>query len=124
MLVLLCLTVSGAWAGAQWTGGTYTATATENLGAITVNADATLTINEGVTVTVTGGINVASGTLTVAGPGTLVVTGAKGNDGGNYVIMNNGGDGGNGGNAFAGTLTYKSGTVTANGGSGGRKWEN
>ena len=198
ILALLCLTVTSA--RAQWTGGTYTATATENRGAITVNADATLTINEGVTVTVTGGINVASGTLTVTGPGTLVVTGAKGDDGwydednlvwhsagnggaaisgniivqggatvtatggngadggtnpeydvkgynganggvaisGNIIVQggatvtatggtggtggygrSEGGKGGNGGNAFAGTLTYKSGTVTANGGSGG-----
>ena len=153
---LLCLTVSGA--RADWTGGTYTATATENLGAITVSADATLTINEGVTVTVTGGINVASGTLTVTGPGTLEVTGANGTDGwyddenevlhsagnggaaisGNIIVQGGatvtatggnggkggdgdffGGKGGNGGNAFAGTLTYKSGTVIANGGSGG-----
>ena len=188
ILALLCLTVTSA--RADWTGDTYTATADEDLEAITVDDDATLTINEGVTVTVTGGINVASGTLTIVGPGTLVVTGAKGNDvgeepegeggaaiSGNIIVQggatvtatggtggtggegNNGGTGGtggaaisgniivqdgatvtatggnggtggtgtrryggtggNGGNAFAGTLTYKSGTVTANGGSGG-----
>ncbi len=39
MLVLLAAVVTGA--RAQWTGGTYTATATENRGAITVNGDAT-----------------------------------------------------------------------------------
>ena len=144
MLVLLAAVVTGA--RAQWTGGTYTATANEDLGAITVNGDATLTINSDVTVTVTGGINVASGTLTVTGPGTLVVTGSTGSTGtgvgsvdteggtggtggvaisGNIIVQGGatvtatGGNGGNGGNAFAGTLTYKSGTVTANGGSGG-----
>ena len=80
ILALLCLTVTSAWA--DWTGGTYTATADENLSAITVNTDATLTINAGVTVTVTGvtginigqGLTVASGkTLTIVGPGTLIV---------------------------------------------------
>ena len=192
-VALLTIVAATGPARAQWTGGTYTATATENLGAITVNGNAMLTINEGVTVTVNGGINVASGTLTVTGPGTLVVNGAEGNDGadgepggnggvaisgniivqggatvtatggnggkggdgddhggtggtggvaisGNIIVQGDatvtatGGDGGNGGNgwdgayggngrtggfAFAGTLTYKSGTVTANGGSGG-----
>ena len=43
MLVLLAAVVTGA--RAAWTGGTYTATATENLGAITVNGDAPLYIN-------------------------------------------------------------------------------
>ena len=116
MLVLLAAVVTGA--RAQWTGGTYTATANENLGAITVNDDATLTINEGVTVTVTGGITVASGTLTVTGPGTLVVTGAKGNDGANGFPF--GGAGGTGGVAISGNIIVQGGaTVTATGGNGG-----
>ena len=116
MLVLLAAVVTGA--RAQWTGGTYTATANENLGAITVNDDATLTINEGVTVTVTGGITVASGTLTVTGPGTLVVTGAKGNDGANGFPF--GGAGGTGGVAISGNIIVQGGaTVTATGGTGG-----
>ena len=42
-LALLLTAVTGA--RADWTGGTYTATATENLGAITVNGDAPLYIN-------------------------------------------------------------------------------
>ena len=116
MLVLLAAVATGA--RAQWTGETYTATATENLGAITVNADATLTINEGVTVTVNGGINVASGTLTVTGPGTLVVTGAEGNDGANGDWS--GGTGGDGGVAISGNIIVEGGaTVTATGGTGG-----
>ena len=48
------VTVTSAWA--DWTGGTYTATTNENLGAITISADATLTINAGVIMTVSGGI--------------------------------------------------------------------
>ena len=51
LLVLLAAVVTGA--RAAWTGGTYTATANENLNAITVSDDATLTINADVTVTVT-----------------------------------------------------------------------
>jgi hypothetical protein len=104
-------------ARAAWTGGTYTATATENLGAITVNGDATLTINSDVTVTVTGGINVASGTLTVTGPGTLVVNGAKGNNGASGW---KGSNGSNGGVAISGNIIVQGGaTVTATGGTGG-----
>ena len=117
MLVLLAAVATGA--RADWTGETYTATATENLGAITVNTDATLTINEGVTVTVTGGINVASGTLTVTGPGTLVVTGNDGNDGVKDVVV--GGAGGTGGVAISGNIIVQGGaTVTATGGNGGK----
>ena len=43
LLVLLAAVAMGA--RAAWTGGTYTATATGNLGAITVNGDAPLYIN-------------------------------------------------------------------------------
>jgi len=115
LLVLLMTAATGAWA--NWTGGTYTATATENLGAITVNGDATLTINSDVTVTVTGGINVASGTLTVKGPGTLVVNGAKGNNGASGW---KGSNGSNGGVAISGNIIVQGGaTVTATGGTGG-----
>ena len=81
ILTLVALLAVTTGARAAWTGGTYTATATENLGAITVNGDATLTINSDVTVTINNGLNIASGTLTVTGPGTLVVNGAKGNNG-------------------------------------------
>lgn len=115
MLVLLAAVVTGA--RAAWTGGTYTATANENLGAITVNGDATLTINSDVTVTITGGINVASGTLTVTGPGTLVVNGAKGNNGASGW---EGSNGSNGGVAISGNIIVQGGaTVTATGGTGG-----
>ena len=115
LLALLLTAVTGA--RADWTGGTYTATATENLGAITVNGDATLTINSDVTVTITGGINVASGTLTVTGPGTLVVNGAKGNNGASGW---EGSNGSNGGVAISGNIIVQGGaTVTATGGNGG-----
>ena len=114
-LVALFALTTGARAG--WSGGTYTATATENLGEIMVNGDATLTINSDVTVTVNGGITVASGTLTVTGPGTLVVTGSDGG-GGNDGIY--GGAGGNGGAAICGNIIVQGGaTVTATGGYGG-----
>ena len=118
LLLLALLLTAATGARADWTGGTYTATATENLGAITVNGDATLTINSDVTVTVTGGINVASGTLTVTGPGTLVVNGAKGNDGASGW---HGSNGGNGGVAISGNIIVQGGaTVTATGGTGGK----
>ena len=55
-LALLLTAATGAWA--DWTGGTYTATTNEELGAINVSDDAMLTINQGVTVTVNGGITV------------------------------------------------------------------
>ena len=117
LLLLALLLTAATGARAQWTGGTYTATANENLGAITVNGDATLTINSDVTVTVTGGINVASGTLTVTGPGTLVVNGAKGNDGASGW---KGSNGRNGGVAISGNIIVQGGaTVTATGGTGG-----
>ena len=109
MLVLLVAVVSGAWA--QWTGGTYTATANENPNAINVSDDATLTINQGVTVTVSGGITVASGkTLTITGGGTLVANGA------------NGQTGNAGGTAIAGNVIINGVglTVTATGGQGGQ----
>ncbi len=115
MLVLLMAVVTGA--RAAWTGGTYTATANENLGAITVNGDATLTINSDVTVTVTGGINVASGTLTVKGPGTLVVNGKAGSNGGSDVT---GGNGTPGSAAITGNIkVMDNATIQANGGAGG-----
>ena len=114
MLVLLAAVVSGAWA--QWTGGTHTATANENLNAINVSDDATLTINQGVTVTVNGGITVASGkTLTVTGGGTLVANGANGTD------VEPGQTGNAGGTAIAGNVIINGVglTVTATGGQGG-----
>ena len=116
LLVLLMTAASGAWA--DWTGGTYTATTNEELGAITVGADATLTINEGVTVTVSGGINANGHTLTVNGAGTLTVTGTngdKGADGGMY----DGGGGANGSAGFTGTLIVDGATVNVTGGNGG-----
>ena len=117
LLLLALLMTAATGARAAWTGGTYTATANENLGAITVNGDATLTINSDVTVTITGGINVASGTLTVTGPGTLVVNGAKGNNGASGW---KGSNGRNGGVAISGNIIVQGGaTVTATGGNGG-----
>lgn len=120
ILALLCLTVSSAWA--QWTGGTYTATADEVVSAITVNTDATLTINAGVTVTVNGvlgiqggqAITVANGkTLTIVGPGTLTVYGLDGADG------TDGSDGTNSVAAITGDITVKGATVNAIGGAAG-----
>ena len=120
MLALLCLTVSSAWA--QWTGGTYTATADEVVSAITVNTDATLTINAGVTVTVNGVLDIQGGqaitvakgkTLTIVGPGTLTVYGLDGADGT---------DGSNGTNSVAaitGDIIVKGATVNAIGGAAG-----
>ena len=77
LVALLLALTTGAKPG--WTGGTYTATADQDLSnGITVSDDATLTINAGVTVTVTGGITISEGkTLTVVGPGTLLVYGTN-----------------------------------------------
>ena len=116
LLVLLMTAESGAWA--QWTGGTYTATATanENLNTINVSDNATLTINPNVTVTVNGGIVVASGkTLTITGGGTLKAYGAEGDLGAN------GQTGTPGGTAIAGNVIINGVglTVTATGGKGG-----
>ena len=142
ILTLVALLALTTGARAQWTGGTYTATANENPNAINVNDDATLTINADVTVTVTGGITISEGkTLTVVGPGTLVVNGTNGNNGsgghgyaavsGTIVVQDGanvtatGGKGiadnpgRNGGAAFSGAVTIYGGTINANGGSGG-----
>ena len=113
ILALLCLTVTSAWA--QWTGGTYTATANETINStINVTADATLTINAGVTVTVNRSITVANDkTLTIVGPGTLTVYGLDGADG------TNGSDGTNSVAAITGNITVKGATVNAIGGAAG-----
>ena len=117
ILALLCLTVTSAWA--QWTGGTYTATADENLSGIIVNTDATLTINAGVTVTVTNGLNVSgTNTLTIVGPGTLIVYGMKGADG------SDGSDGSGGVAAITGDIIVKGATVNAIGGAAGNGGNN
>ena len=113
ILALLCLTVSSAWA--QWTGGTYTATANETINStINVTADATLTINAGVTVTVNRSITVATDkTLTIVGPGTLTVYGTDGADG------TDGKDGTNSVAAITGNIIVKGATVNATGGVAG-----
>lgn len=106
ILVLLCISASSAWA--EWGGGTYTATADEEINStINVNADATLTINAGVTMTINEGIVVAEGkTLTVTGGGTLKVNGVNG---GNY---------GDGGDAIIGNVVIKDANIEATGGDG------
>ena len=113
ILALLCLTVSSAWA--QWTGGTYTATANETINStINVTADATLTINAGVTVTVNRSITVANDkTLTIVGPGTLTVYGTDGANGAN------GTNGSDGVAAITGNIIVKGATVNAIGGAAG-----
>ena len=118
--LLLTMATQGAWA--EWTGGTYTATANETRGSITVTYNATLFINEGVTVTVNGnenriGINIKEGcTLTIAGPGTLVVKGADGN--GAYIGDYGAGFGGNGYTAISGSIIVQGATVNVTGGHG------
>ncbi len=122
ILALLLTVTQGA--RANWTGGTYTATANETLGSITVTYNATLFINEGVTVTVKGnenriGINIIGGnTLTIAGPGTLVVKGADGN--GAYTGDYGAGFGGNGYTAISGSIIVQGATVNVTGGHGNK----
>ena len=115
-LLVLLLTMMSQGARANWTGGTYTASANETLDAITVSGDAMLIINDGVTVTVNGGIKVTSGTLTIVGHGTLVVNGAKGKDG----LSINDHEGNPGGAAISGNIIVRGATVNANGGAGGK----
>ena len=104
---LLLTAVTGAWA--DWGGGTYTATAKENIsGQVTVNENAILTINPGVSITVPNGIVIAEGkTLIVTGGGTLVAYSYKG------------GNGCNGGTAIVGNLIVYGAEVYATGGDGG-----
>ena len=142
LLVLLLTATTGAWA--NWTGGTYTATSDESNGSITISDNATLTINQNVTVN-TGAITINEGkTLTVVGPGSLVVRGTNGGDSqnggvamngsgcivvkGNATVTVYGGDGGegdtgsnggNGGAAITCSVTIYSGTLLITGGEGG-----
>ena len=121
-MTLALLITAATGARAAWTGGTYTATANETLGAITVGADATLTINEGVTVTVSGGINANGHTLTVNGAGTLIVIGTNGENGSGYWddgFEMHGYSAGAGSAGFTGTLIIDGATVNVTGGNGG-----
>ena len=112
-LALLLAVTTGAWADEL--ASSYSSNATLNN--VTVSANMEVTIASGVTVTINNGLNITSGTLTVKGPGTLVVNGAKGNDGASGII---GGTGGNGGVAISGNIIVQGGaTVTATGGNGG-----
>ncbi|MBR5756765.1 MAG: hypothetical protein IKX96_04305, partial [Firmicutes bacterium] len=76
-------------------------------GGVLVTADVKVTIAEGKTLTVNGGINATDHTLTVKGPGTLIVNGT------------NGDVGEEGGTAFTGNLVVDDGAVTMTGGKGG-----
>ena len=112
-LALLLTAVTGAWA--DQLASSYSSNATLN--AVTVSASMEVTIATGVTVTINNGLNITSGTLTVKGPGTLVVNGKAGSNGGGGL---KGGTGGNGGVAISGNIIVQGGaTVTATGGTGG-----
>jgi len=115
MLVLLAAVATGAWA--DQLASSYSSNATLN--AVTVSASMEVTIATGVTVTINNGLNITSGTLTVKGPGTLVVNGKAGSNGYN-VEEGEGGAGGTGGVAISGNITVLGGaTVKATGGNGG-----
>ena len=129
---------TGAWA--NWTGGTYKTSGTDEeiLTKIEVTDDATLTIKRGVTVKVFGGIEIATGaTLTVTGGGTLYVDGeltlsvSPLEPGGSIIPgtiippvgLVNGTDGAQGNTAIKGNIIVKGATVYAygeKGKSGGR----
>ncbi len=73
LVALLALTTQ-AWA--SWTGRTYTVTENQGIyNSVNVSDDATLTINQDVTLTTESIIISADKTLTVVGPGHLVVNG-------------------------------------------------
>ena len=114
-LVALLAVTTGAWADEL--ASSYSSDATLNN--VTVSDNMEVTIASGVTVTINNGLNITSGTLTVTGPGTLIVNGAKGTGGGNGGI--DGGTGGTGGVAISGNIIVQGGaTVTATGGNGGK----
>ena len=114
-LALLLTAATGAWA--DQLASSYSSNATLN--AVTVSASMEVTIATGVTVTINNGLNITSGTLTVKGPGTLVVNGKAGSNGG-YNGMGNGGNGANGAAAISGNIIVQGGaTVKATGGNGG-----
>ena len=114
MLVLLAAVATGA--RADQLASSYSSNATLN--AVTVSASMEVTIATGVTVTINNGLNITSGTLTVKGPGTLVVNGKAGSNGSNSAV---GGNGGNGGAAISGNIIVQGGAVvTATGGNGGK----
>jgi hypothetical protein len=74
LLALLLTAATGAWAD-SFSTDPYEANATLNN--VTVSADMEITINKEVIVTVNNGVNIQNGaTLTVNGPGKLVVNGA------------------------------------------------
>ena len=115
MLVLLAAVATGAWA--DQLASSYSSNATLN--AVTVSASMEVTIATGVTVTINNGLNITSGTLTVKGPGTLVVNGKAGSNGYNGG-PNAGGAGGTGSAAITGNIIVQGGaTVKATGGNGG-----
>ena len=114
-LALLLTAVTGA--RADQLASSYSSNATLN--AVTVSASMEVTIATGVTVTINNGLNITSGTLTVKGPGTLVVNGKAGSNG-YYNNNGDGGPGGNGGVAISGNIIVQGGaTVKATGGNGG-----
>jgi len=122
-----------ATVGTSWSG-TVTADATETVSSVTLSGDTTLTINKGVTLTVNNGIGTGDHTLTVAGPGKLVVTGMQTDVGGTGVSGNlavtggtvevAGGDGtdGAGGHGVSGMLTVSGGTVKVTSGISSGPW--
>ncbi|MBQ9204918.1 MAG: Ig-like domain-containing protein, partial [Prevotella sp.] len=113
MLVLLMAVVTGAWA--DQLASSYSSNATLN--AVTVSASMEVTIATGVTVTINNGLNITSGTLTVKGPGTLVVNGKAGSNGGRGET---GGNGTPGSAAITGNIkVMDNATIQANGGAGG-----
>ncbi|UKK51467.1 hypothetical protein L6472_02425 [Prevotella sp. E13-17] len=112
-LALLITAATGAWA--DQLASSYSSNATLN--AVTVSASMEVTIATGVTVTINNGLNITSGTLTVKGPGTLVVNGKAGSNGGNGET---GGNGTPGSAAITGNIVVQDGaTVQATGGKGG-----
>lgn len=112
-LALLITAATGAWA--DQLASSYSSNATLN--AVTVSASMEVTIATGVTVTINNGLNITSGTLTVKGPGTLVVNGKAGSNGGRGET---GGNGTPGSAAITGNIeVMDNATIQANGGAGG-----
>ena len=85
---------------------------------VTVSNDITVTVSSGVVLTVNGGINADGKTVTVKGPGTLIINGATGSNGEYNSYFDAGGKAG--GYGFAGNIIVDGATVTVTGGTGGK----
>ncbi|MBR3641023.1 MAG: hypothetical protein IKN53_03215, partial [Oscillibacter sp.] len=100
-----------------WDADQTIETTQEISGGVTVGNDITVTVSSGVVLTVNGGINANDKTVTVKGPGTLIIHGATGSNGVDDDFSAT--DGEAGGDGFVGNIIVDGAAVTVTGGTGG-----